>query len=339
MILKIILIYILIYLINLCLKKLNYLKSSTGSSHQLFANISIPLSGGILIFFPLIFFFAQIYTEIVLIYFLIFILGILSDLNILESPKKRFFYQVIIIIIFSSYMQMEVLPSRILIVDNFLMGTYFSFIFTSFCLMVLINGSNFMDGLNGLFLGYFLIILAILYNLKLYDVLLIQEENFFLIIQILLFILFLNFSNQLFLGDNGAYSLSFFIGCLLIEIYNNYSNLSPYFIILLLWYPCYENLFSILRKLIFKKNPLKPDNSHLHHHIFIFIKFKFEIKNLWANNISSLMINLFNLIILYSGSLKPYNTSFQIQLILFSIISYTFTYFFLKRLIRKLKYN
>tara|TARA_Y200000002_G_C22407275_1_gene548274 strand:- start:3 stop:713 length:711 start_codon:yes stop_codon:yes gene_type:complete len=236
-------------------------------------------------------------------------------------------------------MQMEVLPSRILIVDNFLMGTYFSFIFTSFCLMVLINGSNFMDGLNGLFLGYFLIILAILYNLKLYDVLLIQEENFFLIIQILLFILFLNFSNQLFLGDNGAYSLSFFIGCLLIEIYNNYSNLSPYFIILLLWYPCYENLFSILRKLIFKKNPLKPDNSHLHHHIFIFIKSKFEIKNLWANNISSLMINLFNLIILYSGSLKPYNTSFQIQLILFSIISYTFTYFFLKRLIRKLKYN
>ena len=339
MILKIALIYLLIFLINLGFKKLNYLKSSTGSSHQLFANISIPMSGGVLICFPVIFFFSQIYTEFIVIYFFIFILGILSDLNIIESPKKRFLYQIIIIIFFSFYMQLEVLPSRILIVDNFLMGTFLSFIFSSFCLMVLINGSNFIDGLNGLLLGYFLIILVILYNLNLFELISIQKENFLLLIQILLFILLLNFSNQLFLGDNGAYSFSFIIGCLLIKIYNFNNDLSPYFIILLLWYPCFENLFSILRKLIFKKNPLKPDNSHLHHHIFLLIKSKFGLKNLLANNISSITINLFNLIVLYVGSLKPYNTTLQIQLIFFSIISYTFSYFFLKRLTRKLKHN
>ena len=123
----------------------------------------------------------------------------------------------------------------------------------------------------------------------------------------------LNFANQLFLGDNGAYSLSFIVGCLLIKIYNFDNNISPFFIILLLWYPCFENLFSILRKLILKKNPLNPDNSHLHHHIFLFIKSKFKIKSLWANNISSLIINLFNLIVLYSGSVnlqyKPADTA------------------------------
>ncbi len=332
MILKIIFIYLLIFLINFSFKKLNYLKSSTGSSHQLFANTSTPLSGGVLICFPIIFFFSQIYIEIVIVYFLIFILGILSDLNIIESPKKRFLYQIIIIIFFSFYLELEVLPSRIFILDDFLMGTFLSFIFTSFCLMVLINGSNFTDGLNGLLLGYLIIIFLILYDLKLFETLSIQRENFLLIIQILFFVLFLNFANQLFLGDNGAYSLSFIVGCLLIKIYNFDNNISPYFIILLLWYPCFENLFSILRKLILKKNPLNPDNSHLHHYIFLFIKSKFKIKSLWANNISSLIINLFNLIVLYSGSVNPHNTSLQIQLIFFSIILYTFIYFFLKRL-------
>ena len=336
MIIKILFLYLLIFLINFCFKKLNYLKSSTGSSHQLFANISIPLSGGILICFPIVFFFSQVYFEITAIYFLIFILGILSDLNIIESPRKRFFYQLIIIIFFSFYTQLEVLPSRISFVDNLFMGTFLSFLFTSFCLMVLINGSNFIDGLNGLFLGYYLIILIILYNLNLFNLFLIQKENFLLIIQIFFFILFLNFLNQLFVGDNGAYSLSFIIGCLLIEIYNQNNNLSPYFIILLLWYPCFENLFSIIRKLIFKKNPLKPDNFHLHHYIFLIIKYKFKIPNLWANNISSILINSFNLIILYIGSLKPYYTILQLQLIFISIISYTFIYFFLKRVANKI---
>ena len=339
MIIKIIFVYLIIFILNFIFKKLGYLNSTTGSSHQTFANVSIPLSGGIFICFPMVYLFSQIYFEITLVYFLIFILGILSDLNIIQSPKKRFLFQLIIIIIFTFYLQLEVLPSRILFLDNFLMGTFISFIFTSFCLMVLINGSNFIDGLNGLFLGYFLIILAILYKLNLFNLISIDKGEVILVMQILFFILVLNFFNQLFCGDNGAYSLSFIVGCILIKIYNTNTYISPYFIILLLWYPCFENLFSILRKLILKKNPLNPDNSHLHHHIFLFIKCKFEIKNLFANNISSLIINLFNLIVLYSGSLNPYNTSLQIKLIFFSIISYTFAYFFLKRLTKKLKYN
>ena len=65
------------------------------------------------------------------------------------------------------------------------MGTFISFIFTSFCLMVLINGSNFIDGLNGLFLGYFLIILAILYKLNLFNLISIDKGEVILVMQIL----------------------------------------------------------------------------------------------------------------------------------------------------------
>ena len=140
------------------------------------------------------------------------------------------------------------------------MGTFISF-FTAFCLMVLINGSNFIDGLNGLLLGYFLIIILILFKLNLFSLIDISTEAAFFIVLTISFILILNFCNQLFIGDNGAYSLSFLVGCLLIKIYNLNNFISPYFIILLLWYPCFENSFSIIRKIIYKKT-LKPDNAH-----------------------------------------------------------------------------
>ena len=60
------------------------------------------------------------------------------------------------------------------------------------------------------------------------------------------------------LGDAGAYILSFFVGYLIIKCHNFNPNISPYFFITLLWYPCFENLFSIIRKL---KNKFSPLNS------------------------------------------------------------------------------
>ena len=42
--------------------------------------------------------------------------------------------------------------------------------------------------------------------------------------------------------------MSFFIGIELINISNFTERVSPYFVALLLWYPAYENLFSIIRK-------------------------------------------------------------------------------------------
>ena len=77
--------------------------------------------------------------------------------------------------------------------------------------MILINGSNFIDGLNGLLLGYFLLILFILYKLNLLTILSFSDDYLYTFFIILIFIFILNFTNQLFLGDSGAYFLSFFI--------------------------------------------------------------------------------------------------------------------------------
>ena len=76
------------------------------------------------------------------------------------------------------------------------------------------------------------------------------------------------------MGDSGSYALGLMCGYFLIKIYELNQEISPYFIILLLWYPCFENLFSIIRKFSFRKSPINADNNHLHQLVYFYLKKK-----------------------------------------------------------------
>ena len=326
---------IIIYFINNFFSKKKILESNTGSNHQSFVNNSVPLSGGIFIFFPVLNLLMYDQALAGLIFFLFFTLGLYSDLNILSSPKKRFLVQIIILIIFVFFSKLSVLPTRIEFIDKIFSYPILNYIFTVFCLMVLINGSNFIDGLNGLLVGYFLTVLFFIYYLDLLNFSDLKNfKELFLFITILFFIV-MNFTNKLFLGDNGSYSLSFLMGVLLINIYNSNNNVSPYFIILLLWYPCFENLFSIIRKFIEKKNPLEPDNDHLHQLIYFFIKKNYRLKSLTSNNTSSLILIIFNFLILYVASLDIYHTRHQLIVLSFALLIYLITFFNIKNILKR----
>ena len=330
MMLSIIYIFFVLVL-NFVFKKLNVLSSYSGSNHQRFVNKSVTLSGGIFIFLPFLYIFFELNLSFVICTSLLFLLGLLSDTNFLDKPKLRLLLQFIILTIFVLGLKLEVFPTRIDFIDNNLQNTYFSYFFTIFCLLILINGSNFIDGLNGLLLGYLILILFFLIKLKMTSFIGIEILDFNKFFLLLLFILLLNFLNLLFLGDSGSYSISFIIGYFLIIIYNKINFLSPYFIILLLWYPCFENLFSIIRKNFNKKDPLKADNKHLHHYLYIFIKSKFNISNLSANNLTSILINLFNFIIFYIGSEHITSTYLQLFLIIICITFYLIFYLIFKK--------
>jgi len=330
-----ILYFIVVLFFNYLLKKYKILNSYSGSIHQKFANDSATLSGGIYIFIPFIFsFFFEFSLIFIFCASLFFILGLLSDLNYLNEPKLRLFIQFIILVFFVFSLKIEVLPTRIDFIDNNFQNTFLSYLFTVFCLLILVNGSNFIDGLNGLLLGYVILILFFLFKLEILSLIDLNFVNLNHFIFLLIFILILNYSNLLFLGDNGSYFLSFIIGYLLIVIYNNSTFVSPYFIILLLWYPCFENLFSIIRKNIYKNDPLKADNYHLHHYLYKFIKSKFDVSKLFANNLTSIIINLVNFIIFYTGSEYKNLTHVQLLLIILSILFYFSAYFFLKRILK-----
>ena len=80
-----------------------------------------------------------------------------------------------------------------------------------------------------------------------------HNQNSFKKLLCLLFLFLLNSINFLYLGDGGAYLLGFLSSYYLIKFSNLNINISPYYIILLLWYPAFENLFSIIRKSFYKK--------------------------------------------------------------------------------------
>ena len=319
-----------IILLSIFIKKKKLFLNYTGDTHQFFSNQkNIPLIGGIFLILPLIFINYQNIIYIILL-ILIFLLGFLSDQKILISAKKRFLLQIILVFFSVIFLDLEILSSKLILFDYFLKNSVFNIFFTTFCLLILMNGSNFIDGLNGLLLSYMTFIIFILLKLGLLNELSIKYDFINYLIFFTIIIILLNLCNYLMLGDAGAYILSFFVGYLIIKCHISNPNISPYFFITLLWYPCYENLFSIIRKLKFKLSPLAPDNNHLHQ--LIYARFKKKIRRqLIANNISSLIISLVNFIIILISSLNPYSSFYQIKLIIFSMFLYSFIFIMIKK--------
>ena len=288
--------------------------------------------GGIFLIIFLIYEFLFIQSNYIFLLFLIFIfiVGFMSDIKKLNNVGLRFFLQLILIILFSKIMGTEIQTTKIDFIDQILSHEHLNIAFVTFCLMVLINGGNFIDGLNGLMLKYYILIYLFIffyfgYNSGIDKIFLL---NFILVLTILLS---LNLTGHIYMGDSGAYLLSLFTGVYLINFSYNNTFVSPYFIILLLWYPCFELLFSMIRRFIYKSKTYKPDVLHLHQFIYNLFKSKINTNNLICHFLTSLSINFYNLIIFIFASNFIYNSEILISIIIGNIIIYLSVYKLLKK--------
>jgi hypothetical protein len=129
------------------------------------------------------------------------------------------------------------------------------------------------------------------------------------------------------------------MGYYLIELCNDNLNLiryiSPIFVLLLFWYPAFENLFSILRKIVTKKNAAKPDNLHLHQLLFSSLNKKNNKEIIYNNTLTGNIINFFNLISFAVASKFYYHTVYLFYLTTFNILVYIIVYFYLYRKLQK----
>ena len=235
---------IFILFINKLLLKKTILISETGDIHQKFASkSSIPLSGGLFIFLGYLYFLNQEIFSFILFSLIVFILGIFSDLKLIKSAKKKFLLQIILILSYIIFNDVQISDTRIFLLDSILQNNYINYLFVSFCVLIIINGSNFIDGMNTLCIGYYLLISATIFYLQLNETITTKNISIFFIFVLILFVFLLNLTNQLYLGDSGSYLLGFSFSIFLISIYELNKNISPFFIVLLLWYPSFENLF------------------------------------------------------------------------------------------------
>tara|TARA_B100000989_G_scaffold44627_1_gene28448 strand:- start:64 stop:1092 length:1029 start_codon:yes stop_codon:yes gene_type:complete len=316
-----------ILILNFLFNKLNLIKDMKNTSfHKKFIDRKFepPFSGGIFIILTMI---TYLNATIILKFFLvtIFLIGFFSDINLLKSINLRFYLQLISIILIIYFSDLYIQSIRIEFIDNLLNNHAFKLFFTTFCILILINGSNFLDGVNTLVIGYYMLVIYFMSSID-SGITGLIEDNFINLLIFSLSILFiLNFFNLLLLGDNGSYLISVFVGIYLIDLANNNVLISPYFVMNLLWYPAYETLFSIIRKVSTKKSALSPDNLHLHQLVYVYLKDKIPYKY-YANSLSGILINIYNLIIFYFASQDYSNTKYQLILFCFSFIIYNFLY-------------
>ena len=288
-----------------------------------------PLCGGIIIYISSFIFFSSELNFLKIFGLAILIIGVFSDINKISSPKVRIFLQILLVLLFVIFSDLRITDLRIDLVNELLDIKYVSIIFTVFCLLILLNGSNFLDGLNTLVIGYYILVSVILILISAkFDLSL--NDNIFYFLIFLIIIFFFNFSGKIYLGDSGSYLISFFTAFFVLDFIITNTLVSPYFICLLLWYPAFENLFSILRRILFSKKVHKPDQNHLHQMIFKFFLKKKIINRKYINTFAANVINLFNFIVFILFYKFFLITKFLVLVILFNLFVYLFCYLYFK---------
>jgi len=333
-------IFFLIYLslINYYLKKNEIFidKASITERHKLLLNIKddkIPLSG-FFYFVPIIF--VILFNDNLITFFFcfaLFLVGAMADIKILISPKIRLFVQ-FSLISFYVYLNSQILiDTRIEILNELMNFDILRILIIVFFFLILINGYNFIDGVNNLSSINFLIVIFFLclvsndLHLNFYN-----EKIELLIISLLVFI-FLNFFGKNYLGDGAIYGLSFLIGYMAINITLLDEKISPYFIANLLWYPAFENLFSIIRRSFRKKKKYLPDNDHLHQIFYKYLKKKNRIKkNFLLSSVTGIIINLYLFCSSYIAYIYYDKTDVLVFILIINIFLYIASYQLFKAL-------
>ena len=234
-------------------------------------------------------------SNILIISFIFLLIGLAADLKESFSSYSRFTIMFLIILISVFNNNLLITSIDILFIDTLLAyHLIISILFTACCIMMLVNGFNFIDGNNGLLLGTTIIVTFNLLELT-------NNNNTEIVIllrclaisSIILFV-FNFFTEKIITGDTGAYFIGFLLGAVAIEIYN-VNLINPFYIACILFYPILEVLTSFIRRVFFyKKNPLYPDSMHLHSLIFKVLKIKINHKiHFTINSFTSLIILIY----------------------------------------------
>jgi len=229
--------------------------------------------------------------SISIFFFLItfFFLGLFDDKFGIKPERK------IILSILFSILTLS-LNDNLLITDinfsfykNRLYLNDFSYLFTIFCIIILINAINFYDGINGQSIIFFIICFSYLaYSSSTFIF-------YLLIILILIFILFLNLSGKLFMGDSGIYLTGSILITSLIYEYNELKSIRyADTIFLLLLIPGYDLVRLSITRIFNGKNAFYGDRNHIHH--LLLKKFSLTKTNIILSLLSAIPILLFTFV-------------------------------------------
>ena len=328
---------LLFLLLYFYFKRYNFLIDPVNEQdHKIQINEKIPLIGGFYLFFSISvssFFLTSIFNYYFLtVIFFFLILGYFSDTKLNFKPKYRFYIQFLLSLIFVLVNDLKIISSGLYFLDKYLIVNFFNFFFTTICLLIILNGFNFCDGVNCNVPGYFLILTI---NILLFFEY--QTITFIILLIPLIIIYFFNLFNKIFLGDNGVYILALIYGFLIINLINNNLDfVTPILAINLLWYPAFENLFTIIRRSTVNENIEQADRNHLHNLIFNFLLLKFKKRVKLSNSLTGIIINLYNFLSIYISMNYVNDKQVLLLIVITNIIIYVTSYLYFYKNINKI---
>ncbi|NPA52745.1 MAG: undecaprenyl/decaprenyl-phosphate alpha-N-acetylglucosaminyl 1-phosphate transferase [Aquificae bacterium] len=274
-----------------------------------------PRSGGIAIYLSSIFVMSNpLGVSLYIASLPIFLAGFFEDLLKNIPPKIRFIFMAL-----SAFLGIVLLNAIVFDIGYIKFHIIFALLFTIIGVVGIVNAVNLIDGLNGLASGVAIFtFLSFAYVSYIYNDVDILFVSLVLAMATAGFFVF-NFPKGLiFLGDSGSYFLGFMLAELSILMVNRHPEISPWFPLVLLIYPVWETLFSILRRKLFeKRSSFAPDNNHLHCIL---------CKKINSNPISSIFLLLIVFGIDIIAVLFKENTQILTITALIFAISYTFFY-------------
>ena len=214
----------------------------------------IPRIGGLIFFIGFLFLIFFSFNELRLLIPLLLgstIILLFSFYEDIRQSLSPLFRLVILFLGSSIFVFFTDLPEINVLYLNFInQYSLISFLIFTFSLMLLMNGFNFIDGLNGLSSFNFYSILFSTYYLAIIlgDAFLVNLVTIFLLSSILIFLL--NFPlGRIFIGDSGSYLYAFYSGALIIFLFSRHNDLPTLLALVILAYPITEMLFSMIRKI------------------------------------------------------------------------------------------
>ena len=199
-----------------------------------------------------------------------FVYGMAEDVTASIRPLKRLLAAALSGLLGALLLDAVVVRTNLVAVDSILAWSIVAMPVTAFAVAGVANSVNIIDGFNGLAAMVCLMMFAAIGYVA-YSV----GDQFILVAALccmgaLAGFFFLNFPRGLiFLGDGGAYFMGFMMAELAVLLVHRHPEVSPWFALLLIFYPTMETVFSIYRRKVLKGAPISsPDAWHLHSLIF-----------------------------------------------------------------------
>jgi UDP-GlcNAc:undecaprenyl-phosphate GlcNAc-1-phosphate transferase len=195
--------------------------------------------------------------------FFIYLVGIFDDKFSISANVRLLLCSFIIILSITINENLIIQNLRFVLFDKEIQLNKFSIIFTVISILLFINAFNMFDGIN-LQSGIYSLIFFIYFIVNGINV------NFSIIIlfSVIVF-LYLNYKNFCYLGNGGAYLLSFLISFLVILNYNFGNIVNVENILVMMLIPGLDMVRVSLNRLINGQHPFIADRNHIQH---LFIK-------------------------------------------------------------------